>query len=192
MKNIYEEIKNFQSTDEQEEADRNVMLQEIEQQGEQLLDRENEAHFTSSAFIVNANRDKVLMVHHNLRDTWSWPGGHADGRHDLEANARKEIWEETGIKELTLVGGGIASLDLFHVPAHMKHGRPVEAHRHFSVAYIYEADERQPLRVCPEENSKVEWLDADRIREPLFSREDVRLYRKLLERSQSRLNCLNR
>lgn len=192
MKNIYEEIKNFQSTDEQEEADRIVMLREIGQQGDRLLDRENEAHFTSSAFIVNANRDKVLMVHHNLRDTWSWPGGHADGMHDLEANARKEIWEETGIKELTLVGGGIASLDLFHVPAHMKHGRPVEAHRHFSVAYIYEADERQPLRVCPEENSQVEWLDADRIREPLFSREDVRLYRKLLERSQSRLNCLNR
>ena len=186
MQNLYEEIKNFQSNDKQEEADRSVMLKEIERQGEQLLDRENEAHFTSSAFIVNANRDKVLMVHHNLRDTWSWPGGHADGMHDLEANARKEIWEETGIKELTLVGGSIASLDLFHVPAHMKHGRLVEAHRHFSVAYIYEADERQPFRVCPEENSQVEWLDADRIREPLFSREDVRLYGKLLERSRSR------
>ncbi|WP_235440347.1 hypothetical protein [Paenibacillus sp. DMB20] len=45
-----------------------------------VLTRDNEiAHVTSSAFVVNKNRNKALMVHHNIFNSWSWAGGHADG-----------------------------------------------------------------------------------------------------------------
>ena len=132
MDKLYEELKKFCPADATEAEARDTMLREIEQQGEQLLDRENEAHFTSSAFIVNPARTKTLMVHHNLRNTWSWAGGHADGMADLEANARKEMLEETGVSEARLLGG-IASLEVFHVPAHVKKGKEVAAHRHLSV-----------------------------------------------------------
>lgn len=182
MNKLYEELKQFRPADTAETEARQVMLREIEQQGERLLDRENEAHFTSSAFIVNPARTKTLMVHHNLRNTWSWAGGHADGMHDLEANARKELLEETGVADARLLGG-IAGLDIFHVPAHVKKGKPVAAHRHLSVDYIFEVDESAELRICPDENSSVEWLDVSLIAEPLFSEVDVRIYTKLLERS---------
>ena len=185
MDKLYEELKKFRPADAAEAEAREVMLREIELQGERLLDRENEAHFTSSAFIVNPARTKTLMVHHNLRNTWSWAGGHADGMHDTEANARKEMLEETGVSEVRLLGG-IASLEVFHVPAHVKRGRPVEAHRHLSVAYIYEVDESAELKVCPDENSSVEWLDVNLIAEPLFSDVDVKIYRKLLEKSKEK------
>ena len=183
MDKLYEDLKRFRPGEAAEAEARDVMLREIERQGERLLDRENEAHFTSSAFIVNPARTKVLMVHHNLRDTWSWPGGHADGIHDPEVNARKELLEETGVTDARLLGG-IASLEIFHVPAHVKRGKPVAAHRHLSVAYLYEVDEAAALKVCPEENSSVEWLDASLIAEPLFSALDVKIYSKLLERSK--------
>ena len=183
MDKLYEELKKFCPADAAEAEARDTMLREIEQQGEQLLDRENEAHFTSSAFIVNPARTKTLMVHHNLRNTWSWAGGHADGMADLEANARKEMLEETGVSEARLLGG-IASLEVFHVPAHVKKGKEVAAHRHLSVDYIYEVSEAAELKICPDENSSVEWLDAALIAEPLFNDADVRIYSKLMKRSR--------
>ena len=183
MDQLYEELKQFRPYDAIEAEARDMIMGEIERQGERLLDRENEAHITSSAFIVNPARDKVLMVHHNLRNAWSWPGGHADGMHDPEVNARKELLEETGVSDARLLGG-IASLEIFHVPAHVKRGKPVAAHRHLSIAYIYEVDESAQLKVCPDENSSVQWLDASLIAEPLFDAWDVQIYTKLLKRSE--------
>ena len=66
MDKLYEKLKQFRPADAAEAEAREVMLREIEQQGERLLDRENEAHFTSSAFIVNPARTKTLMVHHKV------------------------------------------------------------------------------------------------------------------------------
>ena len=183
MDKLYEELKRFCPVDAAEAEARDVMLREIEQQGERLLDRENEAHFTSSAFIVNPARTKTLMVHHNLRNAWSWAGGHADGMHDLEANARKELLEETGVSKARLLGG-IASLEIFRVPAHVMKGKQVAAHRHLSVDYIYEVDEAAQLKICPDENSSVDWLDASFIAEPLFNELDVKIYTKLMEKSK--------
>ena len=48
---------------------------------------------TSSGLIFNKNLDKILMVHHNIYNTWSWTGGHADGEDDLLKVAIKEAKE---------------------------------------------------------------------------------------------------
>lgn len=47
---------------------------------ENAFSRENTvAHITTSAWVVNKDRSKVLMVYHNIYNSWSWLGGHADG-----------------------------------------------------------------------------------------------------------------
>ena len=56
---------------------------------------------TASGFIVNEARNKTLMVHHNIYNSWSWTGGHADGDSDLLAVALREAREETGIVNVT-------------------------------------------------------------------------------------------
>lgn len=67
-----------------------------------VLTRKNEfSHLTSSSFIVNKERTKVLMIHHNIYDSWAWTGGHADGEVDLLSVALRETQEETGIKSAT-------------------------------------------------------------------------------------------
>ena len=38
------------------------------------------------------------MVYHNIYDSWSWIGGHADGEEDLASVALRELKEETGIE----------------------------------------------------------------------------------------------
>ncbi|EPZ55371.1 NUDIX domain protein [[Clostridium] sordellii ATCC 9714] len=75
---------------------------------------------TSSGFIVNKNRDKVLMIHHNIYNSWGWTGGHADGDSDLLHVAIKEAREETGLKNVRPITNEICSIEILPVSAHVK------------------------------------------------------------------------
>ena len=141
------------------------------------------AHMTASAWVVNPQRSKVLMVYHRLYDSWSWAGGHADGEEDLLAVALREVREETGVQRLRPVTEEIYSLEVLTVDGHEKHGRYVPSHLHLNVTYLLEAEEDQPLRVCEAENSGVAWFSlADALSastEPWFVE---RIYKKLNEK----------
>ncbi len=90
-----DEIKEFASACEQEENDKRIMLEWISRFPDTVLYRKCElAHLTSSSQILNESRDKVLMVYHNIYQSWSWTGGHADGEADLLAVALREAQEK--------------------------------------------------------------------------------------------------
>jgi len=154
-------IEGFEPFDEQEAKDKAVILKWIDA-FDDVLDRSNEfAHFTSSAFIVNKSRDRVLFVHHNIYNSWGWVGGHADGETDMLAVALREVQEETGIKNIRPAATEIFLLDTLPVLGHTKRGQYVPAHTHLSVAYLIEADENEPLTVKADENSGVQWIPID-------------------------------
>ncbi|AET70383.1 NTP pyrophosphohydrolase [Desulfosporosinus orientis DSM 765] len=151
-------IKKYVPFNEQEKNDQAIILRCLEV-FEDVLTRSNKiAHFTSSAFVVNKSRDKVLVVHHNIYNSWSWTGGHADGETDLLAVAIKELKEETGVEKICLVTPGIFSLDILPVLGHIKRGEYVSPHLHLSAAFLFEADENEPLTVKEDENSGVQWI----------------------------------
>ncbi len=165
----------------QEEQDKKVILNFIRDYGAQALLRDNEiAHITSSGFIMNPSLDKVLLVHHNIRNVWSWTGGHADGEEDLLHVALREATEETGVKDIFPLTEGIASLDILPVFGHIRKSSYVNAHLHLSVAYLLTADENCPVRICSDENSGVEWFPLSRFTEEFFDQRDVYLYNKLI------------
>lgn len=62
-----------------------------------VADRSSLAHLTTSAWTVDAAGERVLLCYHNIYDSWSWVGGHADGELDLAAVAAAELAEETGV-----------------------------------------------------------------------------------------------
>lgn len=158
-------IKNYTPYNEQEAKDKAVILNCLEV-FEDVLTRNNKiAHITSSAFVVNKTRDKVLVVHHNIYNSWSWTGGHADGEEDLLSVAIKELKEETGVNNSHLVTLGIFSLDILPVLGHMKRGEYVSPHLHLSVAFLIEADEADVLMVKEDENSGVRWIPLDELNE---------------------------
>ena len=98
-----EEIKKYTPYNEQEQRDKELILKCINDYDD-LLFRENPiAHITSSGYIVNKERTKVLMIHHNIYKTWAWTGGHADGDGDLIHVAVKEAVEETGVKHFKVI-----------------------------------------------------------------------------------------
>ena len=98
------------------------------------------------------------MAYHNIYQSYSWLGGHADGDPDLFAVALREAKEESGITELTPFSREILALDILPVPAHIKRGKPVKEHEHLNVTYLFIAPTDQTLSVKADENSAVAWI----------------------------------
>ena len=180
---IYEQIKNYRPWNEQERQDQAVILAFLDKDPDAFYRTNLLAHMTASAWVVNPQRSKTLMVYHRLYDSWSWTGGHADGEEDLLAVALREVREETGVQCLRPVTEEIYSLEVLTVDGHEKHGRYVPSHLHLNVTYLLEAEEEQPLRVCEAENTGVAWFSlADALAastEPWFIE---RIYKKLNEK----------
>lgn len=100
-KEIYKTIQDFNPTCLQEKQDQKVFLEYIKTFDNIFSKKNNFAHITSSPWIMNKKQNKVLMVYHNIYDSWSWCGGHVDDNEDLLAVAIKEGKEETGLLNLT-------------------------------------------------------------------------------------------
>lgn len=186
MKTSYrEEIAAYRPENDQEAADQQAMLWYIDHFGDNVLTRKNQiAHITSSGFLMNPSLDKALLIHHNIRDTWAWTGGHADGDNDLLAVAVREAMEETGAEGIRPLAETILSIDILPVYPHWKRGVMVNTHLHLSVAYVLLCEEDQLLRIKPDENTGVQWFDAEQIASPQFDRRDVALYKKLMRRAR--------
>ena len=177
---IVEEIKAYAPCCEQEARDKAVILDYLAKNPDAFYRSDPIAHMTASAWIVNRDRTKVLMVYHRIYDSWSWTGGHADGEKDLLAVALREAREETGLRKVRAVSEKIYSLEVLTVDGHEKRGEYVASHLHLNVTYLLEADESEELRVCEEENSGVKWFTLDAAlaasTEPWFVE---RIYKKL-------------
>ena len=159
--NWIDEIRNYNPFNEQEKQDKKVVLDYITT-FPNILTRENEfAHMTASSWIVNKDRTKVLMIFHNIYQSWAWTGGHADGEDNLLNVAIRETMEETGVKNIKPLQEDIFSLELLCVDGHVKRGKYVSSHIHINVTYLLEADESEALAIKEDENSGVRWIDIE-------------------------------
>ena len=180
---LLEELEQYRPWNEQEERDRTELLRRL-RSGEDLYTRDNSAgHLTASAWVVSPDRRQVLMAYHNIYDSWSWLGGHADGDHDLLAVAAREVREESGLTAVRPVSPSIYSVEILTVDGHEKRGAYVSSHLHLNVTYLLEADPADPVRCKPDENSRVGWFGLEEAvaasSEPWFRE---RVYRKLNEK----------
>ena len=99
---LYQDIASYHPFNEQEAADRHVMLRALKT-NRFCFDRKSQAHFTCSAWVVNPEKTQTIMVFHNIYNSWSWIGGHSDGCSDLAAVALRELREETGVEHARIV-----------------------------------------------------------------------------------------
>ncbi len=182
---LIEEIRTYRPFNEQEERDKEQILVCLESMPDLFYRENNLAHMTASAWVVNKERDKILMVYHNIYNSWSWLGGHADGQEDLLEVAMKEVCEESGLSRVKPVTESIYSLEILTVDGHVKKGKYLSSHLHYNITYLLEADEGEILHHKEDENSGVGWFGLkeaiDASTEPWFQEN---IYKKLNEKLQ--------
>lgn len=158
---IFEQLEAYQPFNEQEARDLSLILSFLKSNPD-AFSRENPvAHMTASAWVVNPNKDRVLMAYHNLYDSWAWLGGHADGEENLLEVALREVREESGVHNVRPVTEEIFSVEVLTVDGHVKRGSYVSSHLHLNVTYLLEADDRENLHSKADENSAVGWFGLD-------------------------------
>ena len=156
---IYEDLQAFQPANEQEAADRDLILSRLETDPA-VFDRSSVAHMACSIWTVDPTFTKTL----------------------------RELEEETGVHGARLVPcgpGNVLSCEVLTVDGHVKRGAYVSSHLHLNVTYLAVADPAEHVRIKADENSGVKWAKLDEAvalsSEP-WIRE--RIYRKLIEKTR--------
>lgn len=177
-------ISAYHPYDEHEALDQLTILQSLEQY-ENILSRDNQiCHFTASCWITNPDRNKALLLYHNIYHKWMWPGGHADGESDLLAVALREAKEETSLENLKIISPEIFSLEVFAVLAHIRKAKLVPAHLHLNLSFCFEADDTAPFKIKPDENSEIRWMTFSEIKEQITGGIIQDHYAKLIAKTQ--------
>lgn len=158
---LIKELKAYEPYNQQELVDKKTMIKMLEDHKDIFVRDNTIAHMTASAWVVNQSHDQVLMAYHNIYDSWSWLGGHADGETDLAYVALKEVGEESGVTGGKIISDGIFSIEILTVDGHERRGQYVGSHLHLNVTYLVEVNQSQPLIHQPDENSDVAWFDLE-------------------------------
>lgn len=180
---LQHQLEQYQPFNEQEAKDLEL-IQILLLQEKDIFERSCRfAHITASAWVVNPNRDKVLMAYHKIYDSWAWLGGHADGERNLLETALREVREESGVTHVKPLSEDIFSVEVLTVDGHEKNGSYVSSHLHLNITYLLEADESDALHKKEDENCAVAWFGLEEAVEA--STEEwfkKRIYRKLNEK----------
>jgi 8-oxo-dGTP pyrophosphatase MutT (NUDIX family) len=132
-----------------------------------------DAHFTASAIVVDAARERTLLVHHRKSGNWFQPGGHFEpGDASAGEAALREAREETGLAT-TLGLPGLLDVDV--------HWVPWDQHYHLDLRFLVVA----AGELAPDEAEvhAAEWVTWDEA----FARVDEHAFRRALEKARLRL-----
>ncbi|MDI9540453.1 MAG: NUDIX hydrolase [Erysipelotrichaceae bacterium] len=177
------QIKEYKPFNEQEKVDKDIILSYLKDYDDIFYRTNLIAHMTASGWVLNKNKDKLLMAYHNLYDSWAWLGGHADGQQDLLEVAIKEVKEESGLEVVEALSEDIYSLEILSVDGHFKNGEYVPTHVHLNITYLLQADETETIVNKEDENSEVGWFElkkAVEVSNEKWFRENI--YSKLNEK----------
>lgn len=142
------------------EAQMLVRLRQFVSQYEDCFERSLAlGHVTGSAWVVDLEREHVLLTHHVKLDKWLQLGGHADGEANVLEVAVREAREESGLEELRPVCDRIFDVDIHEIPA--RGSDP--AHYHYDVRFLLEAGRRLPLCMTGESKA-LEWVKIAEVR----------------------------
>lgn len=143
----------------EEMAFRRKAIDHIKQE-KQVFTRSVSLHMTGSAWVVNQDLSKVLLLLHVKLGQWFQPGGHADGNHDLINVSMNEIVEETGIdsKNIRLLSERIFDLDIHTIPS--LPGEPL--HQHIDIRYLMQINDQVPVP-GNHESHEIRWVPLEQV-----------------------------
>tara|TARA_B100002019_G_C21140808_1_gene533129 strand:- start:60 stop:626 length:567 start_codon:yes stop_codon:yes gene_type:complete len=143
----------YQPAFSEEQVYKNMMLSFLNIHPDALNRSCRLGHFTASAWVVNQDKDKILLMHHRKLGIWIQCGGHCDGDSDLLGVALKEAQEESGLMAIKPLQPSIFDLDIHLIPSYKNE----PSHYHFDVRFLFQACDTTPL-VRNTESLDLRWV----------------------------------
>lgn len=126
---------------------------------------------TASCWVVNKERTKALMTHHRKLDRWLQLGGHLEAEDRTIVNScKRELEEESGLTQFTLLQHSIFDMDVHKIPTSKK---GIPEHFHFDIRMLFEADESEEIQFDIEESNHVKWMSFDEIKTAVSDNESI-------------------
>lgn len=166
-------LQEYQPTDQREIAFKKRMLEFINAH-EDCFERSLAiGHITASAWLVNKDNSKALLLHHTKLDRWFQLGGHCDGDSDVLAVSVKEAQEESGITHIKPVNGKIFDIDIHRIPANSCEAE----HDHYDVRFLLRVTSDEDV-VQNRESKELRWIGKNVHDLPTQEESVVRMFRK--------------
>lgn len=167
----------FEPANEEERAHRDALIALAAQVGSTARSHFDPGHFTASAFVLSADGGSLLLIEHSKLARWLQPGGHVDPEDaDLEAAARREAAEETGLTDLELLSPAPFDVDVHVIPARKQEPE----HQHFDVRYLFRA--RSGVAVADSDALDAQWVKLEDVFEMPSDESVWRAVRKIMAR----------
>lgn len=115
--------------------------------------------------VTKERRPRVLLIQRKqppCAGTWALPGGFIDMDETLEASARRELEEETGIKV-----GKLVQLAVFGEPGRDPRGRTI------SIVYLTRVNANQVKPTAADDAAAVEWFPLRRPPKLAFDHREI-------------------
>ncbi len=130
-------------------------------------------HITGSAWLLNKDQTKALLMHHTKFDRWFQLGGHCDGDSDVLGVAIKEAQEESGINNIAALSEDVFDIDIHLIPENKKE----KAHYHFDVRFLLIVDSNEDI-VQNRESKELRWIAKNPGALPTDNPSVVRMFNK--------------
>jgi 8-oxo-dGTP pyrophosphatase MutT (NUDIX family) len=113
-------------------------------------------HITSSALVLSADGQSVLLIWHGKLKMWLQPGGHVEADLDPFQAAIRETAEETGIlrSSLQVIGRTLLDIDIHSIPATLKE----PGHDHFDLRVLLVSETKDI--VAASDAADARWFDV--------------------------------
>ena len=134
-----------------------------------LFNRKNfDGHITASGYIYSKNQKKILLLEHKALKKYLQPGGHVElFDNDIIDAAKREILEETGIKELELINISINTNVPFDINTHIipkNEKKNEDEHYHHDFRYLFIVDKTEDIEIDLQESNSYKWVDIQEIK----------------------------
>ena len=127
-------------------------------------------HTFSAGGVVLNQKGEVLVVNQN-GNSWSLPKGHIDPGEDTLQTAIREIYEESGIKNLTL----IKDLDNYQRYRISLDGGDDKSELKTIYMFLFKTDE-EVLKPVDPANPEAKWIEKEKVSEFLTHKKDKEFF----------------
>jgi 8-oxo-dGTP pyrophosphatase MutT (NUDIX family) len=173
---IIDLLESYHPTDKEEISHKKKMIAFIKNHADCFSRTNGEGHITASAWVINEDNSKVLLLLHKKLNRWLQLGGHADGETDVTKVALKEAEEESGIEGMKLYNQSIFDIDIHTIPPY----KDIPEHLHYDIRFLVKAPHQEFIK--NNESIALEWFSQDEKTFPTKTASMMRMFYKWKEK----------